>query len=196
VTIGILLLAAGRSRRFGSDKRLACLPGGRPLLQQTLLTLRAAKLPLRVCLRPGDAVVDDCFEPGERLVCPGADGGMGRSLAEGVAQLPGHWQGLLVALADMPWVQPQTLRHLVAALEPGGIVVPLHAGQRGHPVAFHRHWFPMLQQLQGDRGARALIDAAGDACRRLPVDDPGVLRDVDRPADLTAGLSPAGADPG
>lgn len=193
---GILLLAAGRGRRFGADKRQALLPNGSTLLQQTLGELRGAGLPLRICLRPGDAIPQGLFAPGEALFCPGAEQGMGVSLAQGVAQLPGDWDGVLVALADMPRIKPATVQAVAAALQPGGIVVPLYREQRGHPVALHRDWFAALRALQGDRGARALVDAAGSACRWLPVEDSGVVQDVDCPADLAALFSPAGADPG
>lgn len=183
---GILLLAAGWGRRFGADKRQARLSNGRTLLQQTVAQLRCTGLPLRVCLRPGDDPLYDGFEAAEVLVCPGAQQGMGVSLAEGVAQVPGDWDAVLVALADMPCIRPATVQAVTAALQPEGIVVPVYRGQRGHPVALHRHWFAALRALRGDRGARAILEAAGDACRWLPVVDPGVVQDVDRREDLAA----------
>ena len=61
------------------------------------------------------------------------------------------------------------------------IVVPELDGSAGHPVGFSREFFAELIALQGDRGARSVIDAHPDAVQRVAVDDPGVLTDIDQP---------------
>jgi len=185
VTVGVLLLAAGESRRFGSDKRRARLPHGPRLLTVVVDTVRRTGLPLRVCLRPGEASLaeESGLESGEVLVCTQAAGGMGHTLAEGVAQLP-SWAGVLVALADMPGIRVDTFCQAAAALTPERIVVPEFRGRPGHPVGFGRDWFPRLRQSTGDAGARALVQEAGGLCDRLAVTDAGILRDIDYPDDL------------
>jgi molybdenum cofactor cytidylyltransferase len=181
-----ILLAAGHSGRYGGDKRVAELPGGPALAVAAARTLRAA-LPWTVAVvRPDDGplsalLADQGLEP---CPCPAAGLGMGHSLACGVAATRGA-DGWLIALADMPWVRPQTLHRLITALAGGApLAAPYHRGRRGHPVAFSRGFRDALLGLQGDRGARGLVeDAAGDLVR-VECDDPGVLSDIDTPTDL------------
>ncbi|MEQ8800716.1 MAG: NTP transferase domain-containing protein, partial [Haliea sp.] len=66
------------------------------------------------------------------------------------------------------------------------VVTPTYAGEPGHPVGFGRAFFSALARLQGDRGARDLVRRAGSGRLCLPLSDPGILRDVDYPADLAA----------
>jgi molybdenum cofactor cytidylyltransferase len=185
VTVGVLLLAAGSSRRFGSDKRLALLPDGRPLLLAAVDTVLRSHLPLQVCLRPGDDVLRErLLAAGVAVLeCQHANRGMGATLAEAVAQLA-DWHGLLVALGDMPAIQPDSFRQVAEALTANAIVTPTFQGQSGHPVGFGRDFFPALSRLDGDTGARDLLARSGSARRSLPLVDPGILRDVDFPGDL------------
>jgi molybdenum cofactor cytidylyltransferase len=77
------------------------------------------------------------------------------------------------------------VRSLARALKGrDGVVAPIHDGRRGHPVLFGGDWVPALRALDGDTGAQALIRQAGDRFTAVPVDDAGVLFDVDRPEDL------------
>jgi len=100
----------------------------------------------------------------------------------------------VVALADMPWVRPQTIASLAAAIRAGaGIAQPLYRGQRGNPVAFSRRYLPQLQRLSGDQGARALLKT--EAVEQIAVDDPGIVRDIDTPADLRDQAPEIGASP-
>ena len=109
--------------------------------------------------------------------------GMGASLAAGVRATPdaNSW---LVALGDMPWIAASTYEAVTRALDAddASIVAPAHRGVRGHPVGFAAHHFDALAALDGDTGARALFASA--PVRLLDVDDPGIVRDVDTPADL------------
>ena len=90
--------------------------------------------------------------------------------------------------ADMPWVRPDTIRRIADAPPDAPIVVPVFqpdgapAPVDGHPVRFSAALLPELAALGGDRGARVLF--ARHPVRRLPVTDPGIVRDVDTPADL------------
>ena len=84
----------------------------------------------------------------------------------------------------MPWISPDTVQSLIARATAQRIVFPLVQGMRGHPVLFGRDFWPQLQQLTGDTGAKALLNEHPQACIAVPVDDPGVLRDVDTPAAL------------
>ncbi|GAB3278295.1 nucleotidyltransferase family protein [Parahaliea aestuarii] len=182
--VGVLLLAAGRGQRFGADKRLA-LYRGKPLLEVVVASIRAAGLPLRVCLKPDDSLCEQLLTAleVEYCYCSEAQHGMGHTLAQGIQRLP-DWDATLVALADMPWIDSDSYRQLADAAGSERIVAPIHGGQRGHPVAFGRRFYPQLEQLEGDEGARHIIAGHPEALQLLPLDDPGVLRDVDHPHDL------------
>ncbi|MFS8544275.1 MAG: NTP transferase domain-containing protein, partial [Limnochordales bacterium] len=95
-------------------------------------------------------------------------------------------QGLAVLLADQPFVQPATLRRLVdLAFEPGALAAAAAygPGRPGPPCVLRPPLWPAVLQLTGDRGARAVLLAAGGALRVLPV-SPEELGDIDGPGDL------------
>lgn len=193
---GVLLLAAGRGTRFGSDKRRARLPNGALLLDGSIAAIEKTGLPLRVALGPDDADLAKALAARHiaTIRCAEAPRGMGATLAAAVRRLP-PWDALLVALGDMPWLQPESIAAVARATSPASICVPCHAGRRGHPVAFGARFLPELAALDGDRGARDLLLRHAALVRELPLDDPGILRDVDRPADLAASPAPAFSAP-
>ena len=96
-------------------------------------------------------------------------------------------RGWLIALADMPWLAPDTIRALVSMLNDGAtLAAPGYDGRRGHPVGFGRAFQDELINLTGDTGARELLRSNASQLQLLPCDDAGVLMDVDTPADLSA----------
>jgi molybdenum cofactor cytidylyltransferase len=117
------------------------------------------------------------------LRCGRATEGMGGTLAEGVGHIPG-WSGVLVALADMPWIAPSTYLAVAERLSAERIVVPVWNGQRGHPVGFGCHFFAALSGLNGDTGARQLLTMHAQSITELTVADPAIHRDIDVPADM------------
>lgn len=182
-----LVLAAGRSRRFGNDKRRASLPGRGTLLAATLGTLRPHFAEIWVVL----GIEDDPVSLGiakdiGTIVAEAAERGMGESLAAGIRALNAEIQASAVAvmLGDMPWLSEETLVLLCSRANDQSIVRPVYCGQSGHPVLFGRRFWPDLELLAGDQGARTVVQQHRDACIEIEVQDPGVVRDVDRPVDL------------
>ncbi len=183
-----ILLAAGLSRRFGADKRLALLPDGTPMAVAAARQLSAACDRTIVVVRPeDDALAEHADLAGCAIVrCAEARFGMGHSLAAGVAASPGA-AGWLIALADMPYIRPTSYLAVLGALRAGAALAqPAHLGEAGHPVGFAASWFAQLAALSGDRGARDLIRGAGKNRVLCAVDDPGIHRDIDVPNDLRA----------
>ncbi len=187
MTVGVLLLAAGRGVRFGGDKRLALLSDGKTMLEATLANVQASDLPTVVCLANGeDAAVEICDRMHvEFVICKNAERGMGHTLAEGVAHIS-SWCGVLVALADMPFIQATTYRQLGESLSTDTICRPVCDGHAGHPVAFGGNYFVELATLSGDVGARELLSKYANKVSSVYCADRGVLRDIDRPADLSS----------
>ena len=179
-----LLLAAGRSRRFGTDKRWATV-SGRPMALHSALQCRAALAQVLVVLRGEDAELAALLlQAGMAFThCPESARGMGHSLAHGVRHTA-QAAGWVIGLADMPLLRPASIAAVAQAVAAGRIVVPQHLGQRGHPVGFDRAFGPDLMALQGDSGARGVLKAHPHAVQALELDDPGVLLDVDLPEQL------------
>jgi molybdenum cofactor cytidylyltransferase len=181
-----ILLAAGRSVRFGADKLLHPLPNGTPMALASLRNLRAVVADVVAVVGPDQVQVAALLEAGgARLrLCPGAERGMGASLACGVAAAA-NANGWIIALADMPFIRPASISAVARALGDGArMAAPFHAGRRGHPVGFGAELRGELLALDGDEGARSVVARHAQALQRVECDDPGVLHDVDVPADL------------
>jgi len=185
MSVGILVLAAGRSTRFGADKRLAKLPGGRRVIDTLLDNVRASGLTFTVCLGVNDNHIADQLqkENVHCIQCGRADEGMGGTLAEASSHIP-DWDGVIVALADMPWIAPGTYLEVAAQLSARKICVPTRENRRGHPVGFGRDFYLELQSLGGETGARHLLKKYTKHVVELPVDDAAIHRDIDFPSDL------------
>jgi molybdenum cofactor cytidylyltransferase len=184
--IRILMLAAGGGRRFGADKLSAPLPDGTPVGLASARALRLASADVLAVVRDAaEGIAPRLAAEGVPIVpCPQAAAGMGHSLACGV-RASADADGWLVALADMPFIQPASVVAVLDALRRGAdIAAPTRDGRRGHPVGFSARWREPLSSLVGDRGARDLLAAESDRIVSIPCNDPGIFRDVDVPADL------------
>lgn len=191
VSLTGVLLAAGRGRRFDPSgqrsKLLQPLPGGGTVAEASARNLLAVLPRVVAVVRPGeDRLAAALGALGcEVRVCPEADLGMAASLTHALDYARGA-AGWVIALADMPYVQPATIARLAAAIEDvandAGIAAPVYQGRRGNPVAFRHDYLPLLLALEGDQGARAIL-RSHRVCE-VAVDDGGVLHDIDTTDDL------------
>ncbi len=185
--IAVILLAAGESKRWGTDNKLLAQIGGRPMIRATAeMILKSHVRPLLVVTghEAGDVEAALSDLPLTFHHAPDFADGMSASLKAGVAAAPADCVGALICLGDMPFVRPETLDKLAEAFKTQVALFPTYDGKRGNPVLLSRSLFGDIMHLTGDQGARALLGAIPDRVGEVAVDDPGVLRDLDMPEAL------------
>ena len=188
-----ILLAAGKSTRFGANKLLHPLDSGEPMALQAARHLVTALPDSMAVIRAADTRLSSLLvQAGLHVVVnEQADAGMGSSLACAVAANRDA-DGWVIALADMPYIPPSVILAVKNKLVLGaGIALPLYRGQRGHPVGFARRFAAELQALQGDRGAKAIVDNHRACIEFIKCQEPGTVHDVDTPSCLRRQPSPA-----
>ncbi len=181
-----LLLAAGSASRFGSDKLRHQLPHGVAIAVQAARHLKAELEMVFAVVRPNERdLLDKLQAEGCRVsVCENAAEGMGASLAC-ATRSAGEAEGYVVALGDMPFVRRSSIAAVRDALAAGALLAaPYFRSRRGHPVGISGVFRDDLLKCAGDEGAKKLIAANADKLVKIPLGDPGVVRDIDRPADL------------
>ncbi|HXQ78926.1 MAG TPA: NTP transferase domain-containing protein [Thermoplasmata archaeon] len=186
--ISAIVLAAGSSSRMGEPKPLVAL-GGRALLSHVLETLRGSRVE-GIVLVLGDSASRVRHElPLEGVTVvenPSYWEGMSSSLRKGIAALDPAAEAFFVVLGDEPFVRSETFDALIAAREASAsrIILPTYGGVRGNPVLLDRSLSAEADRLTGDRGCRALHERHPTETREVPVDDPGVLIDLDTPEEV------------
>jgi molybdenum cofactor cytidylyltransferase len=186
--IHALVLAAGSGSRFGGGKLMTPWRGG-VLLDGALDAAFAAEAESVTVVIGADARVADHARARGAVVVEAADHALGlsASLKAGVAALPADAAGVLVFLGDMPLIPHGVLKPLVQAIEAGApAAVPVFGGKAGNPAALSARLFPEVLALDGDRGARAMLEGLGEALVHVQSPGAGVLIDIDRPGDLPA----------
>ena len=181
-----VLLAAGIGSRFGGDKLLYRLPDGTPMAVAAAVSLRAACSDTIAVLRPHhDELASMLSAAGYKIIfCTDANEGMGHSLAAGV-RATSDASAWVVALADMPFIATASHQAVMSCLSLGAnLAATEYHGQRGHPVGFSRIWLDQLTAMTGDQGGKTILEKHRKDLVLCPVEDLGVLRDIDRREDL------------
>ena len=188
-----VLLAAGLGTRYDPSGRYLKLlqptrngkHAGYPIAVAAARNLKAAVERVIAVVRPqhhphqpqlhGQLQQEGC----ELVVCAGAAEGIGASLTSGIRACA-EAEAWLVALADMPTIDPSTIRTVVEALRSGCMTAaPSYRGQRGHPVGFSARCRNELLRSDGNQGAKSVLDIFTP--HLIDVDDDGILIDVDFP---------------
>lgn len=179
-----ILLAAGFSRRFGSPKLLHPLPSGKSIIKASIDALKESGCRFVVAIREDDSMLSNQLNAMNvaLIKVSNAEKGLSSVIAEATSALSSKqedWIG--ICLADMPYIQPQTLTNLTSYTTPNAIIRPYYQGKPGHPVLFGRDYFVELTELAGDDGAKSVIKQFSDALRRIDIEDSMVLYDIDKP---------------
>nr|WP_281200945.1 nucleotidyltransferase family protein [Neptunicoccus sediminis] len=180
-------MAAGQSRRMQGAHKLLREIDGVPLVRRTaerLLRSRAGGL--SIVINPQNTAVEKVLEGCNAQLVPARDAssGLAASLRAGINALPPEAGAVIIALADMPEVTADDIDALINGYDPArgaAIVAPVAPnGKRGNPVLFDKRYFESVASLEGDSGAKSLIDAESDNLRLVPR-GAGVLVDLDTP---------------
>ena len=190
-----VVLAAGMSRRMGAPKQLLRI-GSETILDRTLKNVRGSNVSeiILVLGHAADEVQKTIATEGLNVVINlDYQQGMGTSLRSGLSAVSAGATAALIVLADQPGVSSETLNRLIECHQERKpqIVIPMYQGFRGNPVLLDRSVFAEVQALKGDVGCRGIFGDHTEDILKLPVDDPGILLDIDSRDDLD-GLDAAG----
>jgi molybdenum cofactor cytidylyltransferase len=183
-----IILAAGESRRMGRLKQL--LPfGGKtmlecvvdafrsPVVDETIVVLghRAEEIAGTIGSQGGTSV------PPTIVKNPQYRRGMFTSVQAGLRALPKSATLVLIALCDQPRLRRKTIERLVSEFEQGHhkILVPMHGGRQGHPLLFRAVYAKEILAMDESLTLKHFLAAHAEDLGRLPVDDEGVLMDID-----------------
>jgi molybdenum cofactor cytidylyltransferase len=191
--VSAILLAAGESKRMGQPKQL--MPFGRStILEQTLdnlLNSRVNEVIVVLGHRAGEmreVIVD---RPVKVAVNPAYHEGMGTSVVAGLNLVDDGARGIMLALADQPFVDSKTIDRLIQEFlnHDKGIAIPVYRGRRGHPIIFSTGYKGELSKLKGDIGGRQIIKEHPDDILEVAVDAEGINIDINTPSDYNSLLS-------
>jgi molybdenum cofactor cytidylyltransferase len=186
--ISAIVLAAGTSSRMGSPKPLLMV-GGRPLLEQVLDTVRNARVDeiIVVLGHEADRVRDRVsFDGARAIVNPAYMEGMSTSLRAGVRAADPRSDGFLIVLGDQPFVASATINTLINRRNGSHakVLIPTYERRRGNPVLLDRSLSEDVQSITGDLGCRAIFGRHTRGILEVPVEDPGILVDLDTPEQI------------
>ncbi|MEZ5853770.1 MAG: molybdopterin-binding/glycosyltransferase family 2 protein [Hyphomicrobiaceae bacterium] len=188
--IAALVLAAGRSTRFGPSNKLLADLDGAPVVSHSVKAVLAsrARPVLVVTGHMADQVRATLTDLDITFVeSPDYRDGIAASLKAGLAALPKGIDGVLVALGDMPGITGDDIDRLIAGFAPKegrSIVVPVHGGKRGNPVLFAAHLIPEMAEVAGDMGAKQVIGHHAEEVAEVDLGSPRIFVDVDTPEAL------------
>jgi molybdenum cofactor cytidylyltransferase len=188
--IAAIVLAAGQSRRMGTQNKLLAEIDGKSMVRRTVDAVAASPVDPVVVVVGHELARVRAALAGTRAVAvenPDYAAGLSTSLRRGLAALPDSSDGVLVCLGDMPFVTAAEIGRLLAAFNPvegRAICVPTRRGKRGNPVLWARRFLPEMQALSGDSGAKHLIGAHAELVVEVEMDGDAVLHDIDTPQAL------------
>lgn len=190
--VAAVVLAAGRSSRMGGPNKLLAELNGKKLVRIVAeQALASHARPVIVVTGHQRAEVEEALK-GLSVTFARNDNfaeGLSTSVKAGIAAVPENVDGAVVCLGDMPLVDAALIDRLIGAFAPDRgslIALPVSNGRRGNPVLWSRRFFGELLTLEGDVGARALVERHSEMVAEVPVDGTSAFLDIDTPDALEA----------
>ena len=194
--IGAIVLAAGQSRRMGTQKLL--LPyAGSAVIEYIVDQVQQSGVDDCIVVTGHEPHrIRDCLVERKPIIAHNDRylEGMLSSVRAGFEAAPETWIATFIVLGDQPSLRTPILDLLIDAhaTHPGAIIVPVFEDKRGHPILIPMTFRQEILHHYDDVGLRGLLHAHGEAVVEIPVDSESVLEDVNYPEDYERALRQLG----
>lgn len=187
--LAAMILAGGKSRRFGDPKVLQFFRNQPFLLRisDALLATGLKKIYLVLGYKAKKFQKHlPVVEPLEIVVNPGYEAGQFSSIQAGIRSVGRETPGVVSCLIDQPHLLPYTYRVMImnACSHPEKIIIPTYHSRGGHPVYIPRALFPEIDSAPAIASLRDILDNHRDQILRVEINDAGILEDIDTKKDL------------
>ena len=181
-----IILAAGMSKRMKQGNKLLLKYNQSNILQSTIQNLTESNID-EILIVLGHEFIDvkrTLSDIGGKIIFnEDYSKGMSSSIIKGIQSINPMSKGVMICLGDMPKVKTETYNTLINIFndikEKRKIILPVFNGQRGNPIIFTSYFFRSLLNLEGDKGAKELINKHENCVIQKLVQDKGVLEDID-----------------
>ena len=186
--ISAVILAAGESRRMGKQNKLLLPVGGEALLVKLVKSVCDSDVGqvLVVIGHEAEKIMRELNDfPLNFVYNPNFSEGMTTSIKSGVKEVSPDCDGILICLADMPFIKAPEINKLIHAYvknrikEKRLIVVPVFQGQRGNPVLFSSEFRNDILEHKKESGCKGVIINNSKYVKEIEMDDDNMLLDVD-----------------
>ena len=179
--ISAILLAAGQSKRMDGENKLTKEIQGTPLIKHSVKNILASSIDeLIVVLGYQKEIIEKLIDKNKKIKFvfnKDFENGMSSSIKTGINNLSEKTEAFFICLGDMPMVNYNIYNQLIKSKNDKEIIVPICEGQQGNPVLFLKSMKEKLMTLQGDIGAKQILEIHKDKLLNVEINDQGITKD-------------------
>tara|TARA_Y100000590_G_scaffold188326_1_gene214632 strand:- start:2673 stop:3254 length:582 start_codon:yes stop_codon:yes gene_type:complete len=190
--ISAILLAAGQSKRMNGENKLAKKIKGIPLLKYALNNiLKSSVNEIIIVLGYQSEIIEKLIDKNDKIKFvfnADFETGMASSIKKGVENLSKKTDAFFISLGDMPSINYNTYDQLIKYKKNQKIIVPIFKGQKGNPLLFPKSFEKIMLSIQGDHGAKKILENNKKQILNIEINDPGIIKDIDILEDFTSSV--------
>ena len=181
--ITALVLAAGNSSRMGDKNKLLLTFNDQAMVSHVVDQLELSKVDHIIVVTGNEAekVAASISQKVKFVHNPDYNQGLSASVKVGLSSLPSDTDAVMICLGDMPYITSKIYNKLISAFETGKIIVPTSNGKIGNPLIFSQQYFADFMTLDGDKGARKLLQEYPNDIIEVEVNSDAIFIDIDTP---------------
>ena len=190
--ISTILLAAGQSKRMSGENKLIKNVKGIPLIKCALNNILKSSVDETVIvLGYQSEIIEKLIDKNDKIKFvfnADFETGMASSIKKGVENLSKKTDAFFISLGDMPSINYNTYDQLIKYKKNQKIIVPIFKGQKGNPLLFPKSFEKIMLSIQGDHGAKKILENNKKQILNIEINDPGIIKDIDILEDFTSSV--------
>ena len=188
--ISAILLAAGESKRMKDENKLIKEINGLPLIKHVVKNILGSSIDeLIIVLGHEKNIIENLIKPNKKIKFvfnKDYKSGMASSIKIGLNNLSKKTEAFFICLADMPMVNPSIYNQMIKSRNQKDILVPTCNKQKGNPVLFNKSMKEIIMNINGDIGAKKIIELNKNKIFNLEINDKGIFKSLDTQKDFSS----------
>ena len=179
--ISAILLAAGQSKRMTGENKLTKEIQGSPLIKHSVKNILVSSIDeLIIVLGYQKEIIKKIIDKHTKIKFvfnKDFESGMASSIKTGLKHLSNKTEAFFICLGDMPEINKEIYNNLIKQLKNNKIIVPTYKNKQGNPVLFSKYVKEKIMTIEGDVGAKKILEKNSEIIFNFEINDQSVTKD-------------------